>query len=71
MYILPKFTPTRRSRRSTEQRAHFESKVTTPTSRTAYQNVYRNFSSLTRSLKKRKGGGGRGRGGTSGTFYTH
>jgi hypothetical protein len=74
MYISPKSTRTRRSRRSTEQRTQFESKVATPslTSRTAYyRSVYRNYSRLTRFLEKRKGGGGKGRGSSSGTFPTH
>ena len=70
MYISPKSTRTRRSRRSTERRAQFESKGT---SRTAYRerHVYRKISRLTRFLQKRKGGGGRGRGSPSGTFPTH
>ncbi|KAF8492221.1 hypothetical protein F5888DRAFT_933794 [Russula emetica] len=65
MYISSKSTRTIRSRRSTKRRAQFRSKVTTLTSRT-YRSVYRNLSRLTRSLEKRKGGGGRGRG-SSGT----
>lgn len=66
MYISPKSTRTRRSRRSTERRAQFESKVATFTSPTPYRNVYRKISRLTRFLEKRKGGGGRGRGSSSG-----
>ena len=67
MYISPKSTRSRSSRRSTKQRAQFESEVTTLTSRTAaYRSIYTNFSRLTRSLKKRKGGGGKGRGSPSG-----
>ena len=70
MYILPKSTRIRRSRRSTERRPQSESKgAASRTSLTAYQSVYHNFSRLTRFLEKRKGGGGRGRG--SGTFLTH
>lgn len=71
MYISPKSTRTRRSRRFTERRAQSESKVATLTSPTAYRSVYRKFSRLTRFLEKRKGGGGRGRGAPSGKFPTH
>jgi hypothetical protein len=71
MYISPESTHTRRSRRSTARRAQFESKGDTLTLRTPYRSVYRKFSRLTRFLDKRKGGGGKGRGAPSGTFFTH
>ena len=66
MYTPPKSTSTSRSRHSTERRAQFKSKVTTLTSRT-YRSAYRKFSRLTRALKKRKGGGGKG----GSAFPTH
>jgi hypothetical protein len=71
MYITPKSTRTRSSRSSTKRRAQFESEATTLTSRTAYRRIYRNFSRLARSFKKRKGGGGKGRGAPSGMSPTH
>jgi len=58
------------TRRPTE-RVHSKSKATALTARTSDLSAYIKFvnsSGLTRSLERRKGGGGRGRGSPS-TFY--
>jgi hypothetical protein len=62
------FISTRRSGYSTERRVYSESKVTTYTGDPSVDLNFVNISAFTRSLERRKGGGGRGRGSSS-TYY--
>ena len=61
------FVSTRRSSYSTERRVHSDSEVTTSTGDPGVNLNFVNISASTRSLERRKGGGGRGRG--SSTYH--